>query len=264
MANRLLRTAVATALTFALLIGAPSSAWARQPAGACPPSEGSISVPAAPVGWVAVQNVWIGADCQVVRGAIQFLPIAGPHADSNGLSAQTFADVSASIPERVRAAAGGASTQAGDAGGGGGSGCCWKAYSVQRSWDCCNLLMNEYWMELAYNKCTSICSNFIRTYNALDGGKWKGPYWSRNSSDHYLTKTGGGLNYTWVTFEGHQGYSYRGNFDWTGTYFYNSYTTQIRGNVNGTWVCDMSWSWRTTFAGWHAQLWCGTGTYTEK
>jgi hypothetical protein len=213
---------------------------------------------------VAVQNIYVDENCQVVVGPVEFVDPADLPSGPEGLDTAVFSAESATARgARDVAADGGVSTEASDAGGGGGSCCCWKAYSVQRTWDCCNLLLNEYWMD-QYQHCTNICSSYIRTYNAVDGGKWKGPYWSRNSSDHYLKRTGGGLYYTWVTFEGHQGYSYRGPFDWTGTYFYNSYTTQIRGNAMGGWVCDMSWYWRTTFAGWHDQIWCGIGYYGEK
>jgi hypothetical protein len=125
---------------------------------------------------VAVQNIYVDENCQVVVEPVQFVDPADLPSGPEGLDTAVFSAESATARgARDVAADGGVSTEASDAGGGGGSGCCWKAYSVQRTWDCCNLLLNEYWMELQYQHCTNICSSYIRTYNAVDGGKVEGP-----------------------------------------------------------------------------------------
>lgn len=119
-------------------------------------------------------------------------------------------DVFSSIGETMAPPSGEFSTQ------GSGSGCCWGAYNVQRSWDCCGILLNEYWTEIKFNKCSGgFCSPYLRTYSGQDGGTWKtlsfscGPGWYPVSSDHYFYRSSGGVGYTSVTLKGHQGFGYK-------------------------------------------------------
>lgn len=148
--------------------------------------------------------------------------------------------------------------------------CCWKAYSVQRTWDCCNILLNEYWIEAAWSNCSSgICGSVIRSYSGQDGGKWKtltnscGPGWDPIASSHSFGRYAGGLGYSSVTPRGTQAYGYKGGFDCGGNDFRNSYTNAITGNANGNWYCSYTYSWKKSL-GFKYQAWCGTGAYGEK
>ncbi|MEX2135763.1 MAG: hypothetical protein WEB29_02215 [Chloroflexota bacterium] len=173
-------------------------------------------------------------------------------------------DVFSSISETMPPPSGEFSTQ------GSGSGCCWGAYNVQRSWDCCGILLNEYWTEIKFNKCSGgFCSPYLRTYSGQDGGKWKtlsfscGPGWYPVSSDHYFYRSSGGVGYTSVTLKGHQGFGYKGGFDCGGNDYYNSYWSTVTGTSSGGWSCSYSYSWRKSL-GFQYQAWCGSGVYGEK
>lgn len=248
----------ALALVVLLAAGNPGSAAAARPdRAACGPGSIEGDLPAAPEGFVAVQTFELTADCQLLSSELAIVP-----ADNLGPADAGASAAYGSISEEL-AAGGDVSTQ------GTASGCCYRAYAVQRSWDCCNLLMNEYWMESSWNSCSNgVCGPYIRSYWAQDGGKWKterscGSGWSPVSSDHYLYVSSGGLGYTYVKVSGHQGYSYKGVFDCGGTDYYNSYWSSITGYYSGGWACSYSYSWRKSL-GFKYQAWCGTGTYGEK
>ena len=213
-----------------------------------------------------MQTFELSADCRLIDKGIEILPadaLVPVQADASGV----FGSIEETLPPPPGGAAaqgvGDVSTQ------GSGSGCCWGAYNVQRSWDCCGILLNEYWTEIKYNRCSGgFCSPYLRTHSGLNGGKWKtlsfscGPGWYPVSSDHYFYYTGGN-GYTSVTYRGHQGYGYKGGFDCGGNDYYNSYWNTITGNSNGNWSCSYSYSWRKSL-GFQYQAWCGSGIYHEK
>lgn len=248
----------------AVLIATPVSVAAGegdQRGRECGPGSIEGELPMPPEGLVVRQTFTLDRNCNIVAGPIETLPESELEA-ATATDGSTFGSVSetrrAPRPSDVSTA-------------GSGSGCCWAGYVVQRSWDCCGLLMNEYWTEFTFNKCSGgFCSPYLRTYWAQDGGKWRGevgscgPGWMRNSSDHYLYRSAGGVGYTSVTISGHQGYSYRGRFDCGGNDYYNSYWQSLTGSSSGNWSCSYSHSWRKSFFGWSLQAWCGSGAFPYK
>jgi hypothetical protein len=205
---------------------------------------------------VATRNYRLTADCRIIAGPVQILP-------SN--SVPPVSDVDSGTFGSIASAA---NHQVAPLGSGSGSG--WGAYVVQRTWDCCGILLNEYWTEFDWSNCSGgFCSSWIRSYSGQDGGKWHpeyttyGPGWYPVSSDHSLYISSGGVGYTTVTLRGHQGYGYRGVFDTGGSDYYDSYTQYITGKANATWSCSYSKYWRKSF-GFNYQAWCGYGNYGQK
>jgi hypothetical protein len=226
---------------------------------ACGPISDTYDLPMPSPGLVAVADLVVDANCEVQAGPVSFVAPMELAPSPSDMTKATFGSLAGS------AAATDAATN------GSASGCCWAAYAVQRSWDCCGIEMNEYWTEFGWSNCSGgLCSPYIRSYSGRDGGKWAtelltcGPGWSRVSSDHYLYISSGGVGYTWVTLKGHQGYSYKGRFDCGGNDYYNSYTNYVTGYSNGNWYCSYSYSWKKSFVGWHTQSWCGSGAYPYK
>jgi hypothetical protein len=241
-----------TALTPAAALGAKPLADEG-----CGPGSIRTELPAAPEGFVAVQEFELTADCRLVKGKVEIVP-AEALVDPGENSEAQFSNIAeeAAPPDGV-------SVQ------GAGSGCCWGAYAVQRTWDCCGILLNEYWTEFDFNRCSGgFCSPYLRTYSASDGGKWHwegfcGPGWYPNSSDRYLYRSAGGVGYTSVTISGHQGFGYDGGFDCGGNDYYNSYWNSLTGHSNGNWSCSYTYSWRKSL-GFQYQAWCGSGDYGQK
>ncbi len=257
MRSRRFRVFPTTTILILVLVGSSTTPIAASKQNSCGPASGTYEMPMPPPGLVAVEDLIVNADCQVEAGPVRFVAPTQLAPSPSNLAKATFGSLADS------AAATDASTSA--------SGCCWGAYAVQRSWDCCGIEMNEYWTQFSWSNCSGgLCSPYIRTYSGQDGGKWAtelltcGPGWSRVSSDHYLYISSGGVGYTSVTLSGHQGYSYRGRFDCGGSNYYNSYWNSITGQANGNWVCSYSYSWRNSFVGWHTQSWCGSGAYPYK
>jgi hypothetical protein len=227
---------------------------------ACGPGEIEASLPMPAEGMVSYQEFTLTEDCQLIAGPIKSLPadqLPPATADASG----TFATIGEELP------ADGIGTQAIS-----GSGCCNRAYGVQRTWDQGGipgaLLLNEYWTEFSFNRCSGgFCSPYIRTWGAQDGGKWRQQLccggWTPNSSDHWLYRTAGGLGYTSVSISGHQGYNYKGVFDQSGKDYYNSYTNNFTGQYGGGWTCSLTKYWKKSLA-FSLQAWCGSGTYGEK
>jgi hypothetical protein len=125
----------------------------------------------------------------------------------------------------------------------------------QRSWDCCNIPMNEYdlqwWWTYDYR---------IRGYNGHDYGQWHresngGGWYVAGGTEHL----GASATYSSATLTGSIGYGYQGGFDPSGQAYYNAYSNSITGHTNGSWSCSGSWSWRRHAPGWHIQTWCGWG-----
>lgn len=96
---------------------------------ACGEVAQTVSLPKAPAGLVATQSWTVGADCKVHLGPIEFVdpstlePVAGSSEAAISTAGET------SDPGGLTAL----STS--------------TAYGVSRSWDCCGILMNEYWLE---------------------------------------------------------------------------------------------------------------------
>jgi DNA modification methylase len=64
---------------------------------------------------------------------------------------------------------------------------------------------------------------------------------------------------TAVQLCGHQGYGYKGQFDQSGTDYYNAFWNSLYGKASGGWTCYISWNIRKTFSGWHRDNWCDSG-----
>jgi len=125
----------------------------------------------------------------------------------------------------------------------------------QRSWDCCNIAMNEYDLQWWWTYDTR-----IRGYRGNDFGQWHresdgGGWYEAGGTEHL----GASSNYSSATLTGSIGYGYQGGFDPSGQAYYNAYSNKITGDTSGNWSCSGSWSWRRHAPGWHIQTWCGWG-----
>ncbi|MDH4334904.1 MAG: hypothetical protein OEW24_06545 [Chloroflexota bacterium] len=148
----------------------------------------------------------------------------------------------------------------------------YRAYVVTRIWDCCGILLTEYWMDNNWTSTGS--SGYIYAWGAVDGAKWhrEGPFgccggWYPDSGSHLLGLVGGGLGKTYEKVRGRQGFGYQGALDPTGTYFYNRLTHWITGNRNGTWACTQEVYLKKVPLpplDWDIQRWCGSGSYPYK
>jgi hypothetical protein len=248
----------ATATTMILVAASSSMPAAASDRNACGPISGTYQLPAPPPGLVSVEDLTVEANCFVQRGPVRYVPGTDLRSSSNDMAAAIFGSVAES-----------ASTTQVVATNGSGSGCCWAGYAVQRTWDIAGLELNEYWTEFTFNTCSGgICSPYLRTWWAQDGGKWHteigNPGWYPNYGDRWLYRTSGGVGYTWVSVEGHQGYHYKGLFDLGGNDYYNSYTNDLTGSTIGIWTCSYAYYWKKSFVGWHTQSWCGSGPYPYK
>ena len=246
--------------TLIVIIGTllgPSATLAARPTPptSCGPLEFEGNLPAAAEGRVTRQTITVTADCELVVGPAEDLPADALVRDDAGLATDEFG----SITDSAKRERGGLTTM------GSGSGCCWGAYAVQRSWDCCGIKMNEYWTEIDYTKNSS---GVINWWSARDGGAWHREYtcggsagwWPAN--DHALYRSAGGVGTTSVSVAARQGYDYRGAFDaCQGGVFYNQYSNSLTGKASGGWTCNYSFYWKNSAPGWSYQAWCGTGNY---
>lgn len=254
---RALQAIVVIIVALAAAMPAPVAAKGSDPRPDCGPGELNGKLPAAPEGFVTVQEFTMTENCRLVAGDIEFVP-AAELVPAGGAERGEFESIGDEAPPPE-----GVSTL------GSGSGCCWGAYTVQRTWDCCGILLNEYWTEFDFNRCGGgFCSPYLRTWSASDGGKWHtegfcGPGWYPVSSDHALYRHAGGVGYTSVTVKGYQGFGYDGGFDCGGRDYYNKYWNTLTGNSNGNWSCSYTYSWRKSFA-FSYQAWCGSGNYGQK
>lgn len=255
-----MRRSITTSLVLSIFLAiAWSGTTAARPAQACGPGSVEGVLPAAPEGSVTIQTIELTADCRLVDRGIQVVLLRNiPDADPGGSA--TLGTVSASEDATGGVAALGSA-----------SGCCWGAYNVQRTWDCCGILLNEYWLEFDWSTCGGgVCTPWaIRWYAGQDGAKWKtlsnscGPGWSPIAASHGLAVTSGGLGSASVTLEGHQEFGYKGGFDCSGNDYRNSYTNSITGIADGNWTCSYSYNWKKSLA-FVYQAWCGTGNYAQK
>jgi hypothetical protein len=254
------RRATSVGIALALLLTSfwGSALGASPNDGACGPGTIKGDLQAPPEGFVAIQSYHVTDDCRVIKGAVSVVATSeAPGAAAEGSG--TFGAVGAQEPPDP----GQVSAQ------GAGSGTGFRAYAVQRTWDCCGILLNEYWTEFSWTNCSSFCGTTIKGYSGQDGGKWHslsfscGPGWYPVSSDHGLGITAGGLGFTSITLRGYQGYAYKGGFDCGGTDYYNKYTNYITGKAAGTWTCSYSYSWRKALS-FNYQAWCGSGVYGQK
>ncbi len=256
MSHRVIRVALAMALMLATAPGAAAASKNTSSPADCGPGSIKTKLPAAPEGFVAVQTFTMTDDCHVVEGDVEIVPASElPPAAAEGGGQFSWISDEAPPPDDVSAL-------------GTASGCCWGAYAVQRTWDCCGILLNEYWTEFDFNRCSGgFCSPYLRTWSAQDGGKhtegFCGPGWYPVSSDHALYRHSGGVGYTSVTIKGYQGYGYDGGFDCGGRDYYNKYWNTLTGNSNGNWSCSYTYSWKKSF-GFNYQAWCGSGNYGQK
>ena len=242
--------AAALALSIAqLVVAVPAAVSASGPndAAPCGAFTGSDDLPAAPAGKVAMRTIWLDTACQVHVDPVQFVD---PSALQSGPPGQ--GGVLASVSGQAAPGAGGAAPLTTYPG---------SAYAIERTWDCCGILLNELFSNLTFAGNGSI----ITSYDGWDGyilhregGGLTG--WSLNHSDSYLRVQAGGVGSTVVETEAHQGFSYQGVFDPTGTLYYNSYTEDLYGFVYGTWLCHYSYYWRHSFVGWSVQQFCNAGT----
>jgi hypothetical protein len=261
--SRRIAILISLSLSLGLLLSAQPTAAAKPKPTACGPGQIDVTLRMPADGMVSYQEFTLTDDCQLIAGPAQELSSDQLPA-ATASESRTFASVGEAMP------ADGVGTQAIT-----GSGCCNSAYAVQRTYDQGgipgSLLLNEYWTEFDFNRCSGgLCSPYIRSWAAQDGGKWhrEGPFgccggWEPNSSDHWLYRTGGGLGYTSVSISGHQGYRYEGVFDHSGNDYYNSYTNNFTGQYGGSWSCSLTKYWKKSLA-FKLQAWCGTGNYGEK
>lgn len=204
-----------------------------------------VTLPAAPSGFVATQSWRVGDDCKVHRGPVEFV-------DPSTLGPVSV-DVQAIGTVGERFAPGDVTSLSTS-----------TAYGVSRSWDCCGILMNEYWLDVQWSPSTA--GSNITSWSAWDGASWHteggGLGWRLDGSNHSLAKSAGGLGKPSVTVHGRQGFSYQGAFDPTGTLYYNTYDSWLEGKPGFTYgQCTLQVVWRRSFVGWNVQQWCNPGTY---
>lgn len=252
------RIAIATVLTIAFSAVLVTPAAAAKP----PKSDGEFcydvsftsEIPVPPPGQVSMQRLVLGDDCRIRAEPIvtmdgSDMPTATADSSSAvGSEGQTATDVTTAALYNYR------------------------AYAVTRIWDCCGILLTEYWME---NNWTSTGSTgYIYGWGAVDGAKWhrEGPFgccggWYLDNGSHLLGLTAGGLYKTYETVRGRQGFGYQGALDPTGTYFYNRLTHWITGYRNGSWGCTQEVYLKKVPLpplDWDIQRWCGSGYYPYK
>lgn len=137
-----------------------------------------------------------------------------------------------------------------------------------RVFDCCGILLTEYWMENTWTSTGS--TGVITAWGAVDGASWHREAgntggWSLDTASHQLGLVAGGLNQTFEKVRGSQGFNYQGVFDPTGTLFYNRLTLYPQGNRSGTFSCVFDYYLKKVPAGplaWPApQTICGRGFY---
>ena len=207
-----------------------------------------ITLPAAPRGLVSTQTLSVGNDCQVHSGPVEFVdPATLVSIDGDAQEQITVVGESPSTLGSLSAL----STS--------------NAYAVSRSWDCCGILMNEYFMNVQWAPSTA--GSNVTSWSAWDGAKWHvegfGLGWRLDSSNHSLGRSAGGVGSPSVTVHGRQGFSYQGAFDPTGTVFYNTYDSWLEGKPGFTFgQCTLQIVWRHGAPFWHTQAWCGSGTYS--
>lgn len=186
---------IALVMVVVLTGATPATVSAKAPS--CGSGSISAKLPAAPEGYVAVQEFTLTDDCQLIEGSVEIVP-ASELSPATAEESGQFSSIGEQAPPTDQVTALGSA-----------SGCCWGAYAVQRTWDCCGILLNEYWTEFDFNRCSGgFCSPYLRTWSAQDGGKWHtegfcGPGWYPVSSDHALYRYSGGVGYTSVTVKGY-------------------------------------------------------------
>lgn len=205
----------------------------------------AVTLPAPPPGLVATETWAVNENCQIELGPVQFVdpsmigPIPGDALIGLGSVRQ-----SPNSGESVLSTS--------------------NAYAVQRTWDCCGIKMNEYYLDVQWSPSTA--GSKITSWSAWDGASWhleaNGKGWHLDAPNHFLGASAGGVGNPSVTVHGHQGFKYDGIFDPTGTVFYNTYDTWLEGKPGFTYgQCTLQVVWRHAAVGWHQQQWCSPGTY---
>lgn len=205
---------------------------------------GSMTVP---VGMVATQVVTIGADCQPHPGPTVVLESGAVTPPNGAAQMGTIDRISSSLGPSPLAAVYG------------------SAYVVQRTWDCCGIELNEYWVENRWSSTGT--GGYITSWSGQDGYKahreLTGGGWAPDFGNHWLGLQDGGLYYSYETVGGQLGFTYQGIFDLGGHDYYNYYWQTMRGAANGGWTCSYGYSWRKSLS-FNYQAWCGSGSYPYK
>ena len=198
----------------------------------CPALGAVRSVPMPARGFAVVSEGTVTADCRLVFAPDRVVPISQmPAAPSGPQYVSGHGRVSAGDPE---------------------------ATVYQRSWDCCNILMNALYTTLVWNAYGS----YVYTTNQWNTTVYHTELWPSRGwwLDYQQLWYSNGCQYCWSrTISGKAGFGYQGVFDPTGTVYYNTYLNTMQGNGDGSWYCTWQFWWRNSAPGWKPQNWCANG-----
>ncbi len=185
-----------------------------------------------PLGFVAVADVHLTRNCELVTSAIRLMPS----------SVVTPSNVVALSPKNVGV---GQAVAPGDP----------RITVHQRLWDLIGVLLNEWDSTLtwSYDYSSVFGVTFQDAYYAHQESGPPGGWYLKGNSDNVWSGCNG-CSYIQMLGEGNFGYI--GAFDYSGNLYNNIYDNFVTGYSDGTYSWTASWWWKQGFPGWHMQVWC--------
>jgi len=210
------------------------------------------SLPLPQPGYVSIAETTINADCSTTTTAVRVAPLSQLEP---GVS-QTEPSASSQVEGGVGGGAGNESSPPTASA----SAPVWSTEATvhQRLWDCCGILLNAFYTDVKWGFTGRAVSWYTGTDYERHHTEWPFPGWYPLAHRICCGNQAG----RWaVSISGHIEFGYRGVFDPTGTWYYNTYDNLLIAYGNGGAACRYAYSFRHAFRGWHTQDWCGYDTW---